>query len=181
MAKGLCHPCYFADYVPRNSKVIKGYKDKWYENFKKEGGLELMKTKRELDHFDGMREAALKRDSYECVRCKARTKLAVHHKDGQGRNVPREDKNNTLENLETLCRSCHMIEHSEKIKAARAKRLNFWSPKHKLKACIECNSDRNRHSRDGYCGTCWARIRKQMQKLGTYKPKPPGGAGEPWK
>lgn len=59
--------------------------------------------------FDGNREAALLRDNYSCVKCSMtdaqhRSKwdrpITVDHKD-------KNQNNNALENLQTLCLTCH--------------------------------------------------------------------------
>lgn len=42
-----------------------------------------------------------------CIKCGATKSLDVHHKDGNWRN-------NNLENLVVLCRSCHMKDHNPK-------------------------------------------------------------------
>jgi hypothetical protein len=52
-----------------------------------------------------LKEKARERDNYECVRCGGKPQ-DVHHVDG-------DRKNNELDNLMTLCRSCHMKEHFE--------------------------------------------------------------------
>lgn len=54
--------------------------------------------------------AAIERDSWTCKKCgnSDRSVLLVHHLDGEGETA---GKNHTLENLQTLCRSCHRIEH----------------------------------------------------------------------
>lgn len=44
-----------------------------------------------------------------CNRCPATTKLEVHHKD-------RNWRNNAPENLEKLCRDCHIEEHLEELR-----------------------------------------------------------------
>lgn len=48
-----------------------------------------------------------KRRQAQCRRCASTGKLDVHHLDGNR-------SNNVTSNLETLCRSCHMHEHSKK-------------------------------------------------------------------
>lgn len=62
-----------------------------------------------------LREAALQRDHYLCVRCLKKKRFTpattVHHI------VSREDapeKALELENLESLCAACHNAEHPEK-------------------------------------------------------------------
>lgn len=54
-----------------------------------------------------MRTLILKRDGYHCVRCGHGRPLDIHHK------VPvAEGGSDDPENLETLCKSCHLGEHS---------------------------------------------------------------------
>jgi len=57
----------------------------------------------------GSRELALERDFHKCTVCGKthhEIMLDVHHKD-------RIKSNNELENLVTLCHSCHTKEHKE--------------------------------------------------------------------
>ena len=51
--------------------------------------------------------------SWKCERCGSSKKIQVHH-------VDRNPHNNSLDNLEILCLSCHKAEHPE--------RLNFCIP-----------------------------------------------------
>ena len=62
-------------------------------------------------YFGGNRDKVLERDGYKCVRCgNSRKKdLIVHHIDGLGRTS--EEKNNNMDNLQTLCLSCHSYVH----------------------------------------------------------------------
>ena len=62
------------------------------------------------------REEAIKRDGQKCVKCmitrdehkeKYNRDITVDHIDGKGRNTPLKLKNNSLNNLQTLCLSCH--------------------------------------------------------------------------
>lgn len=50
---------------------------------------------------------------WKCERCGSSKKLQVHH-------IDRNPHNNSLDNLEILCLSCHKAEHPE--------RLNFSIP-----------------------------------------------------
>lgn len=121
MGKGLCRRCYFDDYNKANEPAIKAYKRKWYF---KSGAAVWAKALREQQNYDGKREAALRRDGYKCVRCGNTRQLCVHHKDRRGRNVPPALKNNKLENLETICRRCHLNEHrAEQNRAGVGKRI----------------------------------------------------------
>lgn len=79
---------------------------------------EKMKTylreKRDRDRFSGLREKIIKRDGGKCVDCgmsreehilKFGCDITINHKDGKGRNSKK--KNNSKDNLETLCLVCH--------------------------------------------------------------------------
>lgn len=119
--KGLCRRCYMDKYNASNTKKIKAHKRRWYLNA---GGAEWSKLQREQRNFGGLRDVILTRDGFRCVRCGSSEKLCVHHKDKRGRNVPRLLKNNASENLETLCRKCHMNTHREDL--LRARRANGY-------------------------------------------------------
>jgi 5-methylcytosine-specific restriction endonuclease McrA len=67
--------------------------------------------------FGGNRQAALERDGFTCQRCGSTDDLHVHHRDGRGTTTPREERNNALENLQTLCRGCHTATHWEEKRA----------------------------------------------------------------
>jgi len=71
--------------------------------------------------FGGNAQVALERDNFQCQECGMTQeqsiiifgrRLSVHHKDVTGVNSKKEDKNNDVDNLITLCSHCHMIEHS---------------------------------------------------------------------
>lgn len=64
--------------------------------------------------FSGLKELILKRDNYMCQVCgmtdqehtiKYKCHITVDHKDQSGRNS--NNPNNTINNLWTLCKSCH--------------------------------------------------------------------------
>lgn len=68
--------------------------------------------------FGGNREDAIQRDGEKCVKCgMTRTQhkakygrdITVDHIDGRGVHTVKEDKNNALNNLMTLCLHCHGI------------------------------------------------------------------------
>lgn len=68
--------------------------------------------------FGGNREAAIQRDGEKCVRCgvtreehlvKFGKDITVDHIDGRGSKTPKHLKNNSLDNLQTLCLSCHGV------------------------------------------------------------------------
>lgn len=66
--------------------------------------------------FGGNRTKVFERDGYKCVQCgmtmeehknKYNRELSIDHIDGRGCTTPKEYKNNELNNLQTLCLSCH--------------------------------------------------------------------------
>ncbi len=71
--------------------------------------------------FGGLREIAIQRDNEQCVECKLTRKehwelygsdITVNHINGKGRSHKKPD--NRLENLETLCLSCHGRKDSQR-------------------------------------------------------------------
>ena len=74
----------------------------------------LDKSYRERKYYDGKREQVLERDNWMCCICGMSQEqhlilfnrgLTVHHKDRKG--YYSEEKNNNLDNLQTLCLRCH--------------------------------------------------------------------------
>lgn len=66
--------------------------------------------------YGGNREKVIKRDNEKCVRCGVTREehkllygkdITVDHIDRNGKNKPAHLKNNSLENLQTLCFKCH--------------------------------------------------------------------------
>jgi len=61
--------------------------------------------------FSGNYMNTVERDNYTCQRCKKKLelgrKLNVHHIDGKGLMYPIEKRNNSMDNLITLCTMCH--------------------------------------------------------------------------
>lgn len=123
--KGLCRKCYLSDYNKRNADKVKALRRTWYEDNMQ--GTERQRLAREQRHFSGNRQAVLKRDDYKCRQCSATEKLVVHHEDKNGRGRP--DPNNEMDNLITLCRSCHIQVHrSDLYNARRNKKSTRYSP-----------------------------------------------------
>jgi len=141
MAKGLCTRCYSAKYSSEHLDKVNSQKKKWYrENITPE----MQRIKREQINFGGMREEALLRDNYKCSICgECRlSKLTVHHCDGNGRgSMP---PNNSIDNLQTLCRACHAALHGKNIGWARD-----------YDCCIVCGKTDKRHNARGYCTRCY--------------------------
>lgn len=79
-------------------------------------------------HFGGNRQKALERDGYKCIDCGMTDEehraiwkrgLTVDHKDRKGLGVSKNEKNNSLENLQTLCLKCHGKKDIQLDKASR--------------------------------------------------------------
>ena len=75
----------------------------------------------DYEMFSGNREKAILRDGEKCVKCgiprdehkkRYNKDLVVDHINGLGLSVPRDKKDNRLDNLQTLCSRCHGIKES---------------------------------------------------------------------
>ncbi len=86
----------------RNPRATKNHNKTGYNNF----------------FFDGNREEAIQRDGEKCRVCglsrneslvRYKEDLTVHHIDGNGKNAI--VKNNDINNLTTVCKSCHKKIH----------------------------------------------------------------------
>ena len=95
---------------------------KYKESLSDEKRKESYKRDNYKRWFDRNREKAVERDGLKCVICgitreehkeKYNCDLHVHHIDKKGRGVDRENRNNKMENLMTLCASCHRKEDSK--------------------------------------------------------------------
>lgn len=108
MAKGLCNPCYQKEYKknPEKKEIVKKGQRDWYLRQDKE----KYRLYREEKNFSGKRKEVLERDNFSCTECGSGVNLVVHHKDFNGRG--RKVVNNGLDNLTTVCRSCHVKIHT---------------------------------------------------------------------
>ena len=99
---------------------------------KREENPELYKQieqrSRDKVNFSGNKSIALERDGYKCTRCGATENLAMHHKDGSGQT---DHPNNDLDNLETLCSSCHTLHHNPRLDTTP----------HVTNNCLYCGND----------------------------------------
>ena len=153
---GLCRYCYMLKYTAAHATKIKKQKRRWHETYVL--GTDRAKVAREQRHFDGLREPVLKRDGYKCRRCGSVKSLVVHHKDRKGRGV--RQPHNEMENLETLCRSCHINEHRAEIAATKYTRGKFGKWSRKWDACQRCHGTKIRHAHHGYCRNCIYHVEK---------------------
>lgn len=158
MARGLCQRCYLARYSRDNPERVATHKRAWYEQNVQ--GSERAKREREQKHFAGLREAALQRDGHKCRHCGASGPLVVHHKDGNGRGS--KNPNNTLDNLETLCRGCHRLVHKDEVRTGRFRRQPGGRWSRQWDSCQRCGTTSRPHSARGYCTTCIAHLRRHQ-------------------
>ena len=159
MAKGMCSACYLREYANKPENLIRreAQMKRWYPTYRPRFLLQQKVTREEL-HYGGNREAVLARDGYACTRCGSTGKLVVHHKDGKGRGH-KGAVDNSLDNLQTVCRRCHLAIHEN---VRQAKRLKFkergpfvrvkWSRKHDK--CLRCGTSSKPHGARGYCRSC---------------------------
>ena len=159
-AFGLCTKCYLEEYRnnPQNKNKIKQSQKKWYKKQPKGYSKELW----DKHYFGGKKEKAMKRDDFTCKKCgeKDISKLIVHHIDESGGNGKKT--NNKLNNLITMCRSCHMKLHREHItKFQRCNDNNFWSLNYDK--CVICKTTDNKHNSRGICIVCYGKIRYQAK------------------
>lgn len=92
-----CHSCL---------KKYKSIKDEEYRN---------------RHYYSGIRNEVLSRDGYKCISCKSINNLIIHHKDGTGMKSKygSPTPNNKLNNLITLCRTCHNRVHIHILKTGK--------------------------------------------------------------
>ena len=105
-----------------NKERVKSQKDEWLKK-----NPEKRAEYRDNILFGGNSQAVLERDNFECQECGMTqeqhiiifgTRLAIHHKDGNGRRNP--NPNNDIDNLLTMCHDCHTRLHLQ------LKKLKRW-------------------------------------------------------
>ena len=80
--------------------------------FKSRGSKHKMVCKRRLISTNPVYKQAMERDGHRCTACGSIKRLVIHHIDGRGRGC--KDPNHALDNLDTLCNSCHNKWHGTK-------------------------------------------------------------------
>jgi 5-methylcytosine-specific restriction endonuclease McrA len=102
---------------------------------------------------------ALIRDNFTCQSCKKNkdqlkgTRLDLHHLDGNGSSKPHRERNNSVDNLITLCSPCHT-----KVEFLRRGNPNKglqgrWS--YHFEKCISCGKTNSRYMGKGLCNRCY--------------------------
>jgi len=81
----------------------------------REQNRELFEWYHNKIRFNGVKELIINRDGNKCIICNSTKRITVHHIDGTGNhNAKKEDAkkiNNSLDNLLTMCGSCHTKLH----------------------------------------------------------------------
>ena len=97
----------------KKHKARKNAQSKRWAKDNYDKSLEIGRKSKDKKRFDGLREEVLERDKHQCVVCKNEKSKAivVHHKD-ETENRKRMNANNIIDNLVTLCRSCHRSVHN---------------------------------------------------------------------
>lgn len=85
--------------------------DREYRKNNPDKKREVNRRYKDRIRFGGNKENVLERDGHKCVKCgeDEQKRLIIHHKDHSGSS---DNPNNDMNNLETLCRKCHMTYHS---------------------------------------------------------------------
>lgn len=145
LIKGLCLKC---------------YKHVWYEEHT---SPERRKEAHDKTRFARAREKVLERDGYTCVDCgRTNCRLLVHHNDGRGHrdgNPEQNSKaNHDLDNLTTLCPSCHRKRHARGVK--------LWAERYNLGGCKVCGTAEQKHYAHGMCKRCYDLARASHNRGG---------------
>jgi hypothetical protein len=143
---GLCMSCYQQDWAKEQGDVLRQYKKQWYEESKSH----IDYRAKNRNNRNGPVDEVLANSGHKCSECGSSENLQIHHEDHKGHNVPKRDRNNSIENLQVLCRVCHGRLHGN---------VEGWSRKHEK--CLMCGSTEFRHHAHGYCSQCHWKVPKQ--------------------
>jgi len=114
------------DYEERMCKVCRRKVLAKYRRNNREKVLRITREYHDKKRFGAPRGEILKD---RCEMCGSTRRLSIHHRDGNGRNTT--NPNNSIENLQTLCNSCHCLLHARKTakrydKNLQRKVLELW-------------------------------------------------------
>lgn len=112
------------EFQPKNPK-----KDYCSDECRTIADKQQKKQSKQNKAFGRNRDKVLERDGYKCSICNSIDRLHVHHKDRSGST---KTPNNEMDNLITLCNSCHMLIHG-KDKKDHSGRKNYIP-------CIVCGA-----------------------------------------
>lgn len=156
--RGVCIYCQ-TPVVARTS--CKKCADRMYELAKKRGDRKkyFIKNRERLNaenlkryykrKYGGLYEIVLERDSYSCTKCGKSSNLIVHHIDGNG--YYSKNPNNSIDNLITLCTSCHGYLHRSI--------QRFEKNVGKKTMCSICNKNKQLYNKKHWCcSVCYRKI-----------------------
>ncbi len=109
---------YYQDWIskPENKLRKALYDRKWRTVLNPDAYRQIDQKSKDKKYFDGMRNIVFDKYGHTCAVCsmsdeqsilKWKSKLSIHHVDGNGRMKSKDQKNNELDNLILLCKSCH--------------------------------------------------------------------------
>ena len=121
----VCEACRTKDWRKRNPKRVKAYaKMRMVRDAVKIKAYS--KIANNDYYFGGNRIKVLERDNYTCQVCGKNKEdnktIIVHHKDETGWAKKKPEKNNSMENLVSLCVQCHMGIHKPSDKVNKIKK-----------------------------------------------------------
>ncbi len=111
---GVCNSCRLKKWRRDNPEKVKAY-----AKMRQVRDVDKIKARQKISSndymFGGNRTNVLERDNYTCQTCgttnKNNTRIVVHHKDRTGWGKKKKDKNNSMDNLISLCVPCHLAVH----------------------------------------------------------------------
>ncbi len=114
--------CRMIDYYRKRQERGRAEERRKYYSNNKEKLIEYNRIYRRKTAYDGNGIKAMERDGFKCRSCGSTEDLHIHHIDGSGQS---DNPNNVLDNLITLCSSCHARAHAAELsqKAIQAR----WS------------------------------------------------------
>lgn len=113
--RGWCVDCSAKRKLASRLRARQKHEKRWAEERRQRhaGSVEFReKARRRSDknRFNGRRDAVLERDGHKCRSCGSAENLVVHHEKRRTLGI-RTDGHSQLDDLTTLCRSCHINLH----------------------------------------------------------------------
>lgn len=113
--KGFCKDCARLRKNESKMRTYYRYRDAILKERRKQYAADhetkqKVKVSQVKSRFNGLRDARLKMDRYQCQDCGAGDNLVVHH-ISKRESRTKADKTSTINDLLTLCRKCHMNLH----------------------------------------------------------------------
>ena len=114
-----------------------------------------------IDHKNGGNYIkVLERDDYKCTKCGSTKRVFVIHLDDKGSAARASERNDSLDNLASVCNKCIRVESGKK------NRLNPGEWSKKYSHCVVCSGKTRPHGGKGKCSRCYI---AERFKLGLIK------------